>query len=134
MVMMACVKGDERRVLAVVQPPAHILVELLQARAAVLPASDAEVELDQWLRILMTSLCFESQRLGAIYDAMMGSSPPGDGLDDVQAWAPTAIHGVMLHLLADAVDAEVERSKHNNDDDEQARRQVLYSTSTTPDI
>jgi len=131
MVMMACVKGDESRVLAVVQPPAHILVELLQARAAVLPASDAEVELDQWLRILMTSLCFESQRLGAIYDAMMGS-PLGDGLDDVQA--PTAIHGVMLHLLADGVDAEVERSKHNNDDDEQARRQVLYSTSTTPDI
>lgn len=105
MVLLACMKSDERRVLAIMQPPAEIFAELLHARAAMQPTSDAEAEVDQWLRILVMSLCSDSRRLGTLYDALCDSA----------SGAPTVKLGVLFHLLADAVDVDNEQSERSEE-------------------
>jgi hypothetical protein len=116
MILLTCVKNDEARSLALAESPA-LLAELLEARAAVQQPADEQEDADQWLRLLMAHLCFDSRRLGPVYEALCR---PG-GTTSSNEPVVTVSHGAMFHLLADAVDLAVVQGQQYDDGVEQAR-------------
>ena len=115
MILLTCVRTDEQRSLALAASPA-LLAELLEARAALQQPADADEDADQWLRLLMAHLCFDSRRLGPVFEALC--RPGGFSSDGPLL---TVSHGAMFHLLADAVDLAAVQGQQHDDGVEQAR-------------
>ena len=113
MILLTCVKNEEARSLALAESPA-LLAELLEARAAVQQPADDQEDADQWLRLLMSHLCFDSRRLGPVYEALCRPS-------SVDEPVVTVSHGAMFHLLADAVDLAAVHGQQDDEGVKQAR-------------